>query len=77
MKKALLEANLEDVDMINCHATSTKVGDLSEVRAIGNSKATLVGNKSQLGHTFGAAGAIESIFTVLSVKEDIIPATLN
>lgn len=77
MRKALKEAQLDDVDLINCHATSTPAGDISEVRAIGDSRAILVANKSQLGHTFGAAGAIESIFTILSLKEGIVPGIKN
>lgn len=46
MKKALKEANINDVDLINCHATSTKNGDLAEARAVELSKAILVANKS-------------------------------
>lgn len=46
MKKALKEANIDDVQLINCHATSTKNGDIAEARAIADSKAILVANKS-------------------------------
>ncbi|CAD8080752.1 unnamed protein product [Paramecium primaurelia] len=77
MLKAMKEAKINDVDLINCHATSTKGGDIAEARAIADSKAILVANKSQLGHTFGAAGAIESIFTIKSLQEQIVPPTIN
>lgn len=67
----------EELDLINCHATSTEAGDLSEVRAISNlgaKNAVITANKGALGHTFGAAGAIESIFTLLSMKDVTIIA---
>jgi 3-oxoacyl-[acyl-carrier-protein] synthase II len=76
MKKAIFKViKPEELDLINCHATSTETGDISEVRAIhslGAKNALISANKGNLGHTFGAAGAIESIFTILSLKEVII-----
>lgn len=68
MKQAL---NGIEPDLINCHATSTPAGDLSEVRAIASlgSDADIVADKSSLGHTFGAAGAIESILAIKCMQE--------
>jgi 3-oxoacyl-[acyl-carrier-protein] synthase II len=85
MKRALEDAELtpQDVDYLNAHATSTPVGDLSELAAI----RTLFGEapkhlhisatKSMTGHLLGAAGAIEAIASVLSINNDIIPPTIN
>jgi 3-oxoacyl-[acyl-carrier-protein] synthase II len=84
MKMALKEANLtpEDVDCINCHATSTPIGDTSEINAILNvfdksNMPKLTGTKSMTGHLLGAAGAVESILSILSIKDNIIPPTIN
>lgn len=83
IKNALKEANIEPsaIDYVNAHATSTPQGDLSELTAIhtvfGNLPVSISATKSMTGHLLGAAGAIESIITVLSVKNDIIPATIN
>ncbi|RZL48964.1 MAG: beta-ketoacyl-[acyl-carrier-protein] synthase II [Pedobacter sp.] len=83
MKKALQEAGIEpkDVACINAHATSTGIGDISELKAIkkvfGDLPVAISGTKSMTGHLLGAAGAIESIISVLSVKNDVIPATIN
>jgi 3-oxoacyl-[acyl-carrier-protein] synthase II len=72
-----------DVDLINCHATSTPKGDANEAGAImsvfgkNNDSPVITANKSQLGHTLGAAGAIEAVLTALSVKTNIVPAILN
>jgi len=83
IKNALNEAkiNPSDIDYINAHATSTPQGDLSELAAIKNVFENLPvpisGTKSMTGHLLGAAGAIESIISILSVKENIIPATIN
>lgn len=83
MKKALEEAGIEakDVAYINAHATSTGIGDISELKAIkkvfGDLPVAISGTKSMTGHLLGAAGAIESIISVLSVRNDVIPATIN
>jgi len=83
MQKAMDEAGIlaKDIDYINAHATSTPQGDSSELNAIkgifGNHPVAISATKSMTGHLLGAAGAIESIITVLSVKNDIIPGTIN
>lgn len=83
MKKAVEEAgiSLAEVDYINAHATSTGIGDISELVAIknlfGDLPVAISGTKSMTGHLLGAAGAVESIISVLSVKNDIIPPTIN
>ncbi len=83
MAKALTEAGIvpQQVDYINAHATSTPLGDISELKGIskifGNHPVAISATKSMTGHLLGAAGAIESIISILSVKEDIIPATMN
>ena len=84
MNLALEDASLkpEDVDFINLHATSTKVGDLSEINALkivfgGNSKPYLSASKSVTGHLLGAAGAIEAVAAVKSVQTDLIPPTMH
>lgn len=69
-----------DVGHVNCHATSTMVGDVTETiairKAIGEHP-VLTAPKGALGHTLGAAGAIEAIVTVLSIRDSVVPATLN
>lgn len=85
MQNALNEAGLkpEDVDYLNAHATSTPVGDLSEISAIiklfGEQPKNLSvsATKSMTGHLLGAAGAIEAIAAILSINEGIIPPTIN
>jgi len=85
MKRALKDAgmNAEDIDYINVHGTSTPVGDISESKAIidvfGDHayKLNISSTKSMTGHLLGAAGAMEAIFTVMSVVNDIIPPTIN
>src|SRR6059058_3090175 len=74
----------EDIDYINAHATSTPIGDASETKmlklALGeeNARQTPVsGTKRATGHCLGAAGAIEAIFTVLAVQNDMLPPTIN
>lgn len=81
--KALDDAGMkpEEIDYINVHATSTPLGDISELagikRAFGNSGVAISATKSMTGHLLGAAGAIESIISVLAIKNNIIPATIN
>jgi len=83
MRKALSDAGIEadKIDYINAHATSTPLGDISELQAMknvfGDRHVAVSATKSMTGHLLGAAGAVESIITVLSVKHDIIPATIN
>lgn len=85
MKNALEDAGMkpEDIDYINVHGTSTPVGDISEVKAIQQLfgehayKLNISSTKSMTGHLLGAAGAVEAMVSVLSVKNDIIPPTIN
>jgi 3-oxoacyl-[acyl-carrier-protein] synthase II len=82
MVKAVADAGLSrtDVDHVNCHATSTVAGDPGEAKAVQEAlgdDVVLTAPKSALGHMVGAAGAVESIVTLLSIREGIIPATLN
>jgi len=85
MRNALEDAGMapEDIDYINVHGTSTPVGDISEVKAIvevfGNSAKDLniSSTKSMTGHLLGATGALEAVFSVKAVEEDIVPPTIN
>ncbi len=85
MKNALEDANLnpEDIDYINVHGTSTPVGDVSEVKAVKEVfgehayKLNISSTKSMTGHLLGAAGAVEALISVLAVKNDIVPPTIN
>ncbi|TYR35029.1 beta-ketoacyl-ACP synthase II [Sphingobacterium phlebotomi] len=85
MNMAVADAELEysDIDYINLHGTSTPVGDLSEPKAIiglfGEHayKMNLSSTKSMTGHLLGAAGAVEAIASILTVKNDIVPPTIN
>ncbi len=85
MSEALADAGMkpEDIDYINVHGTSTHVGDISEVKAIkdlfGDAayKLNISSTKSMTGHLLGAAGAVEAMFCVLAVKNDIVPPTIN
>lgn len=85
MEAALDDAGMkpEDIDHINTHGTSTPLGDISEPRAIISTfgdhayKININSTKSMTGHLLGAAGAIESIATVLAINKDIIPPTIN
>lgn len=73
--------NPNDIDHINAHATGTQIGDLAEGKAInsalGSNKPAVYAPKSALGHSVGAVGAVESILTVLALRDQIIPPTLN
>jgi beta-ketoacyl ACP synthase len=70
-----------DIDHVNAHATGTRVGDLAEGRAInnalGSNKPPVYAPKSALGHSVGAVGAVESILTVLTLRDQVVPPTLN
>jgi 3-oxoacyl-[acyl-carrier-protein] synthase II len=69
-----------DIGHVNAHATSTPVGDTAEAAAIRNTigeHALITATKSQTGHLLGAAGALESVFTILALREQIVPATAN
>lgn len=85
MEGALREARLrpQDIDSINMHATSTGLGDVAEcaaVRAIFGDHAavcTSTATKSMTGHMLGAAGAVEGIFSILSIVHDIVPPVIN
>jgi 3-oxoacyl-[acyl-carrier-protein] synthase II len=79
---ALRDAGLTpaDIQHVNAHATSTPVGDTAEAAAIRSSLGEHVlvsATKSQTGHLLGAAGALESVFTILALREQIVPATAN
>ncbi len=85
MKLALAEARIdvERVDYINAHATSTPLGDTEELRAIKRVlgphaiSASISATKSVTGHLLGAAGALESVLTVLAIHERVVPPTVN
>jgi 3-oxoacyl-[acyl-carrier-protein] synthase II len=84
MQWALEDANLtvNDVDYLNPHATSTPVGDLSEMKAVakvfsGNTKMVISATKSSIGHLLGGAGAAESIICIKSIHEKMVPPTIN
>ena len=85
MERALKDAGLkpEDIDYINVHGTSTHVGDISEAKAIkevfGDAayRLNISSTKSMTGHLLGAAGAVEAMISVLAVKNDIVPPTIN
>jgi beta-ketoacyl ACP synthase len=83
MTRAIQLAGLRptDIDHVNAHATGTSVGDVAESKAINNAmgghKPAVYAPKSALGHSVGAVGAVESILTVLALKNGVIPPTLN
>ena len=85
MKKAISSAgiNVEDVDYINAHGTSTIIGDINELNATKKcfldyaKKLSISSTKSMTGHLLGAASAIEAIFTIMALRENIIPPTIN
>lgn len=85
MSNALEDAGMkpEDIDYINVHGTSTPVGDISEIKAIKEvfgehaAKLNISSTKSMTGHLLGATGAMEAMFSVKSVVEDIVPPTIN
>jgi 3-oxoacyl-[acyl-carrier-protein] synthase II len=85
MDAALKRAGMSaaEIDYVNAHGTSTPVGDEIELRAVerllGNTagKTTMSSTKSSIGHLLGAAGAVEAIFSVLAIRDQIAPPTLN
>ena len=84
MRNALRDAKLDisQIDYINAHATSTPVGDTIEMRAmkriLGSHKDVSVSStKSSVGHLLGAAGSVEAIFSILALRDQIVPPTLN
>ena len=85
MTNALDDAGMkpEDIDYINVHGTSTPVGDISEVKAIIDVfgehayKLNISSTKSMTGHLLGATGALEAMFSIKAVQEDIVPPTIN
>ena len=85
MQSALSDANIKnsEIDYINAHGTSTPLGDMIELKAIGrilgdnSSKTSISSTKSATGHLLGAAGAIEAIFSILSIVNQVVPPTNN
>jgi 3-oxoacyl-[acyl-carrier-protein] synthase II len=85
MSAALKRAGITaaDIDYINAHGTSTQVGDEIELgaveRLLGNaaSKVSMSSTKSSTGHLLGAAGAIAAIFSILAIRDNIVPPTIN
>jgi len=85
MRNALLDAAMDPaaVDYINAHGTSTNAGDVAESRAIESVLGSAAGNvavsstKSMIGHLLGAAGAVEAIFSVLALRDQVAPPTIN
>jgi 3-oxoacyl-[acyl-carrier-protein] synthase II len=84
-RRALAKAGLQPTDIahVNAHATSTPEGDRSELQAIKTifgdhaPKLSITANKSMIGHTLGAAGAIEAIATIQTMREGCVPPTIN
>jgi 3-oxoacyl-[acyl-carrier-protein] synthase II len=82
VRKALADADLTGADIVhvNAHATSTPVGDMAEIiglrKAIGDHP-VLTATKSMTGHLLGAAGALESIATILAIRDSVVPPTIN
>ncbi|HBG42654.1 MAG TPA: beta-ketoacyl-[acyl-carrier-protein] synthase II [Porphyromonadaceae bacterium] len=85
MRNALEDADLqpEDIDYINVHGTSTPVGDISEVKAIldvfgeHSYKLNISSTKSMTGHLLGAAGALEALLSILAIRNQTVPPTIN
>jgi 3-oxoacyl-[acyl-carrier-protein] synthase II len=84
MQKAIAQAgiNPQQIQHLNAHATSTPVGDQGELAAIKavfgeESMLAVTSTKSATGHLLGAAGGLEAIFTIMAIRDQIVPATLN
>ncbi len=85
MQMAIKDAqiNLEDIDYINMHGTSTPLGDIAETKAIKDLfgehayKMNVSSTKSMTGHLLGAAGAVEAVATILAIRDDVVPPTIN
>jgi 3-oxoacyl-[acyl-carrier-protein] synthase II len=84
MMAALEDAEIDpgEINYLNAHATSTPIGDISELRAIEkvfgkNDKVFISATKSMTGHLLGAAGAAEAIACVVAINENVIPPTIN
>ncbi len=84
MRNALNDAGLnpEDIDYINAHGTSTPLGDVAETIAIkevfgADTRVAVNSTKSMIGHLLGAAGSVEAIFTILAIREQVSPPTIN
>ncbi|MBI1903134.1 MAG: beta-ketoacyl-ACP synthase II [Planctomycetia bacterium] len=85
MRSAIRDAGLDPADIayINAHGTSTPLGDLAETRAIKSvfgdaaKKVSISSTKSQLGHALGASGGIELVLTLLALRDNVIPPTIN
>src|SRR5690554_3388539 len=77
------EMNLDEIDYINVHGTSTPVGDISESKAIidvfgdHSYKLNISATKSMTGHLLGGAGALEAMFSILAIRDQIVPPTIN
>ena len=84
MEMALIESqlNLDEVEYVNAHGTSTQVGDMIELNAVeklfqSNKKVYMSSNKSAIGHLLGAAGAVEAVFSFKTLQTKTLPPTLN
>ncbi len=84
MQNALRDGGLNpgDIDYINAHGTSTPLGDVAETQAIkrvfgSDTRVAVSSSKSMVGHLLGAAGAVEAIFTILAIRDQVLPPTIN
>jgi 3-oxoacyl-[acyl-carrier-protein] synthase II len=84
MDHALKDAgmNPDEIDYINAHGTSTPLGDVSETRGIkrifgADTRVAVSSTKSMIGHLLGAAGSVEAIFTILSIRDQVLHPTIN
>ncbi len=85
MTSALLRAQLKpsDIDYVNAHGTSTPLGDEIELNAVKRvfgpdaKNLSMSSTKSSIGHLLGAAGSVEAVYSILAIKENLVPATLN